>query len=354
MPKTVKTIVKIAVTLAFFWVLLSFVRANELLGVFARVDWLWFAISFAVTLAMMAIGCAKWKTVLDLKEQRLSAFELMKIYAIGVFFSNILPSTFGGDVVRAYYVGKLIDNQPYAAVSVFVERFSGAVFLLFLVAFAPLLQPSLFLSPYLYVPAVVGLCAGLTIVWMFFSDKPLLLATAISRLLFQGVGGLSRRRGFTFLAGPLRVMEALYGKVLGTLGRIREEMRVAATAIRSDGSFVARLLGLTLLFYVFSWLNVYSAFKAFGVEVNLLAIGALVPAIMIVAQVPVTLLGNLGYFESVFVFYFLLVGVAGAETLAMGLLLRFKLLCVGGIGFVVYMFYKRRYRLPPDHGENAA
>jgi len=63
---------------------------------------------------------------------------------------------------------------------------------------------------------------------------------------------------------------------------------------------------------------------------------------MLVAHLPVTLLGNLGYFESVFVFYGLLIGVGGAESLAMGLLLRVKTLTMGVIGFGVYLLYKQR------------
>lgn len=59
-----------------------------------------------------------------------------------------------------------------------------------------------------------------------------------------------------------------------------------------------------------------------------------------------TLLGNLGFFESVFVVYFLLIGVSGAETLAMGLLLRMKLLIIGGIGYLVYLSYSHA-----EHGD---
>jgi hypothetical protein len=66
---------------------------------------------------------------------------------------------------------------------------------------------------------------------------------------------------------------------------------------------------------------------------------------MFVAHIPVTLLGNLGYFESVFVFYFLMVGVGGAESLAMSLLLRIKMLVMGVIGFFTYLVYKQKNKL---------
>ena len=354
MPKSslsapIKTLIKIVVSLAFFLVLLSFVRTNELLGVFARVNWLWVGLSFLVTVLMMGIGCAKWKTVLDLRQRSLTFWELLKIYTIGVFFSNILPSTFGGDVVRSYYAGKLINNQSYAAISVFVERFSGMVFLLFLVAVAPFFQPDLLRSPYLFVPAIFGIFLGTTILWVFFSDRPLALLASLGKILVNAMKRLPLRKGGGILRPWLRFGEQLTSRLLSRMEKIKAEMALAATAIRSDARFIAKMVLLTLCFYVLSWLNVYSAFEAFNVAVSFLAICALVPAIMIVAQLPVTLLGNLGYFESVFVFYFLLVGIDGAETLAMGLLLRIKLLCVGGIGFFVYLLYKRKYQLAPDN-----
>jgi uncharacterized membrane protein YbhN (UPF0104 family) len=47
----------------------------------------------------------------------------------------------------------------------------------------------------------------------------------------------------------------------------------------------------------------------------------------------------MGFFESVFVFYFLRIGIPGAETLAMGLLLRLKMLTIGVVGYFVYLSY---------------
>ena len=91
---------------------------------------------------------------------------------------------------------------------------------------------------------------------------------------------------------------------------------------------------------VSNWINVYVSFLAFGVHPDFFGVCALVPVIMFVGQLPVTLLGNLGYFESVFVFYFLLITVTPAESLAMGLLLRLKMMSLGVVGYLVYLLYK--------------
>lgn len=342
MSKYVKIFLKVGFSFAFFYVLFSFVKGNELLAVVQQIDSLFLAISFFVTFVMLIASCAKWKVVLDLKEPKISFFELLKIYMVGYFFSNILPSTVGGDVVRSFYAGRLVKNQAYSAVSVFVERFTGIMFLFVLVIVAPLLQPSLYLSPYIFFPSIAGFFFLLIILWVWVVKNPFALPNKLAELFFSSLRKIVEMTRIALFARLVEKGESLYQKIIEKLHKFREELRVAVKAVKKDKQFVYRIIYLTVLFYVLTWVNVYTAYRAFGVEVNFLQICAIVPAIMLVAHVPVTLLGNLGYFESVFVFYFLLIGVGGAESLAMGLLLRVKTLTMGIIGFVVYLLYKQR------------
>ncbi|MFH0783681.1 MAG: lysylphosphatidylglycerol synthase transmembrane domain-containing protein [Pseudomonadota bacterium] len=355
-PKTLQTIFKLIVSLAFFSVLLSFVRGNELFAVIQKISWPWFAFSFVITLIMLAASCAKWKIILDLKDQPLplSYRELLKIYFIGYFFSNILPSTFGGDVVRSYYAGRIIKNQSYAAVSVFVERFSGVFFLFLLVTAAPFFHIELLSQPYLFIPACIGLTCAIITIWLCLAANPFAIPNKAAGGLFSYLHRLMTRRCFARLVGPVGYLENLYFKILDRLKKLKSEMQIAIDAVKNNQLFLYRLIYLTLLFYILTWVNVYSAFKAFHVEVDFLAICALVPAILLVATVPITLLGNLGYYESVYVLYFLLVGVDGAETLAMSLFLRLKMLSLGGMGFIVYLVYRQKHRLQLENEEFTA
>lgn len=350
-PKALKTVFKLVISLVFFSVLLSFVQGNELFAVFHKISWQWFVISFAITVAQFAASCAKWKIILDLKGKPLPYWELCKIYLIHYFFSNILPSTFGGDVVRSYYAGRLIKNQAYAAVSIFVERFSGVFFLFLLAAITPFLRPELLSNPYLFLPACAGLAGATTIVWLCLAKNPFALPNRLAKGIFSLLRRLVARKFFIILAKPVAYIENLFYEILTRLKKLKEEMQVATDAAKSNQQFVRRLISLTLLFNILMWLNIYATFRAFHVEVDFLAICALVPAIMLVAQVPVTILGNLGYYESVFVFYFLLIGVDGAETLAMSLFLRLKSLSLGGMGFIVYLVYRQKHRLQIEKPE---
>lgn len=344
-PNSVKLILKLVISLLFFKVLLSFVQTRELVSVFQHVNWFYLALSFGVTLIMVAASCAKWKIILDLKGRPQPFWQLFRVYLIGYFFSNILPSTVGGDVVRSYYAGTRIKSQSFAAVSVFVERFSGIFFLFLLAAVAPLFQPHLYNNPYILFPALGGLGFAILTIWVCVASNPFRVPDRIIQFILVALSSIAKRTGWNWLEKSGQFLASISDKLVAKGAKLREELRIASDAIRQDRTFLRRLVWLTILFYGLTWVNVYVSFLAFDVRVNFLAVCAIVPAIMFVAHLPVTLLGNLGYFESVFVFYFLIVGVGGAETLAMGLLLRLKMLSLGGIGFFVYMLYRQNEKL---------
>ncbi|MBB5346584.1 flippase-like domain-containing protein [Desulfoprunum benzoelyticum] len=333
---------KVVISVAFFIVLFSFVQGKELMAMFRRIDWLYFTLSFALLPVMLSASCLKWKVILGDKGRHISFVQLLRIYAVGYFFSNLLPSTVGGDVVRSYYSGRLLNNQALAAVSIFVERFTGILLLFFLVAFAPLLAPELYRTPYILVPAGAGLVL-LAITWCLLRLRdPLALPKKFLELTFSLLHAFSTWTGSALVAKAVGVLEGGCGFILQKLQRVRTELDNAMSAFRQDRVYLLRVVLLTVLFYFLTWVNVYISFRAFGVTPDFLHVCALVPAILFAAHVPVTLLGNLGYFESVFVFYFLLIGIPGAETLAMGILLRLKMLTMGVIGYIVYLFYTHK------------
>lgn len=342
MSKYLKILLKIGFSIAFFSILLSFVKGNDLLEVIKQVDPFYMGVSFFVTFMMLIASCAKWKIVLDLKEKKVPFTELLKIYMVGYFFSNMLPSTVGGDVVRSFYAGRIIENQAYSAVSIFVERFSGILFLFVLVIIAPVLQPQLYKSAYILFPACGGIFFLFIVLWVFLAKNPFAIPNMLAGKIFNVLSHVAQKIGIQLFIVIVEKIEAFYQKILEKLQKFREELQVATKAIKNDKQFLFRIIYLTVLFYVLTWVNVYTAYRAFGVEVDFIQICAIVPAIMLVAHVPVTLLGNLGYFESVFVFYFMLVGIGGAETLAMGLFLRLKTLTMGIVGFGVYLVYKQK------------
>ncbi len=333
--------IKATVSVAFYFVLISFVQRNELITVFSGVNWFYLICSFVLAIIMLMVSCWKWKVLLDASGQRLSYLTLLRIYLIGYFFSNLLPSMIGGDVVRSFYVGRLINNQTVSATSVFLERFTGMLFLLLLVIFAPLLRPELYANPFVYIPAVAAACLLLLIVWIWKGGNTLLRIEKMMRWSVALLKSWLSRLNILWIQKLLLRVERIYLTVLKRLRKFQDELQTALRTIQSKKYMIFSLFILTAVFYFLTWVNVYVSFLAFGVQPGFLSTSALVPTIMLIGQLPVTLLGNLGFIESVFVFYFLQIQIPTASSLAMGLLLRVKLLCLGSIGYIVYLLLKR-------------
>lgn len=345
---------KAIASIAFLAVLVSFVQGRELLAVFFHINWFFFALSLAISPILLCTSCLKWKILLDAGGYKVPFSRLIAIYLVGYFFSNLLPSTVGGDVVRFYYAGKEINNKSYAAVTVFVERFTGILFLLVLVILAPLLKPSLYGNSYFVIPALCSFFLLLVVIWMWKVKEPIFLRKSVLSFVFNSLEGMQGQIRNVFLGKTLAFSQRFLQGLFLRLEKFRAELGKALLIIRQDRVLLAKVVLLTMLFYLLTWINVYFAFRAFGRDVDFLALIALVPTIMFVAHLPVTLLGNLGFFESVFVVYFLLIGVPGAETLAMGLLLRLKMLTLGGVGFVVYLLYQQAWGAVPVEQEEGA
>jgi uncharacterized protein (TIRG00374 family) len=331
---------KAVVSLGFFSILISFVQGNELALMFSRINWFFLLLSLILSPIMIAISCLKWKLILDVGGKRVPFMTLFRIYLIGYFFSNMLPSTVGGDVVRSYYAGKITGDQAYSAIAIFIERFSGIFFLFFLVILTPVFKPSLYHSPYVAVPVAGSLTLIFFTLWIWKVKDPF----AFPNIVFKNcLTVLTKCMVMTGRKKPDKLVDKInthYDTFIRRLEKLHTKLNLAVSTIQKDKKLIVQLVLITVLFYFLTWLNVSFALLAFGVEHQFLDICALVPTIMFVAHIPVTLLGNLGFFESVYVFYMFLIDIPGVESLAMGLLLRMKMLLIGVVGFIVYIAYK--------------
>jgi len=57
------------------------------------------------------------------KSNEVSRLYLFKLYFVGAFFNNFMPTSIGGDVYKVYKLGKKIDSPVVGFSSVFTERF---------------------------------------------------------------------------------------------------------------------------------------------------------------------------------------------------------------------------------------
>jgi hypothetical protein len=118
-----------------------------------RTDWARVAEAFAslrVELWLAAVGLyALTQIVSALRWQQLAAplsfhrplHQFISFYFIGMFFNLLLPTSIGGDVVRAEYLYRGGGQRLPAFLSVFVDRFSGLLVLVVLACLAMAVCP---------------------------------------------------------------------------------------------------------------------------------------------------------------------------------------------------------------------
>jgi len=92
----------------------------------------WFLAAVGALLLALAVGAVRWLLFLEAAGIREGLGPTVRVYAIGAFCANFLPTAFGGDAVRAWLAGSR-GTRVRAAVTVVVDR---ATLLLAAVAFA--------------------------------------------------------------------------------------------------------------------------------------------------------------------------------------------------------------------------
>lgn len=285
---------------------------SELWRTVATADPVYLALSLALAPLLPWINAWKWQELLRARDIAISVAGCFRLYLVGYFYSNFLPTSVGGDVVRAVIVGRRTSRPDDAAAAVFVERFSGlSVLALLAVLVAP------FGARELYPPAV---------------RMGLVLLSAVYLLLLWAVLD-PRAEALTGRWQHLPGISALT-RVHGAIGRYRTERRA-----------LARSLGLSFVFYAGAILNTLLSARAFRAELSLTQAALATPLILAITLLPISI-GGLGLLEWACVFALGGYGVAPAAGLAAALLMRSKNIALGICGALSGLPSLRGVRAP--------
>lgn len=283
-------------------------KRAELLEMILSVSLPMMFLSFIVSLALNASSAYKWYLLLRSRGIVVSFFKSWSLYMVGIFFSLLLPTSMGGDLIRVHELGKLTGKRADAAASVFVERFSGMVVLFFLTCVAVLMQRQLFSVTWMVVSLLFAIVASLALIWAIIDERPYVVVTAF----------LKRR--FAFLDRLIEKIDRLHGAIL----EYRDDRQALVIAFLN-----------TLVFYFLAVVNVYVTALAFNQEVQFPQLMVAVPLIMFIMNLPISI-GGIGLMEFAFVFIFEMSGYSGSLALSTALLMRLKSFVDAGIGGLLY------------------
>jgi len=257
---------------------------------------------FLLYLLSIVLRSYRWRIFLNAQGVRASLPKLISLYLIGVFFNLVLPSGFGGDVVRIYELSQHSSRTASSITTVFMDRLSG-----FLALFA--MAASALAFSYRLVPPEVGV----TIIAIFLAS-------------LVGTGALFSHPLWRRLRG-LPLLSSLAHK------ESVKELYLSAQTY-SLVPFV-QAISLSLAFNILLMIMNYLAALSFGVRISFWYFLLFIPIISFLLVLPISL-GGLGVREGAYLYLFSRVGVPSSSALAISLSIYAVTVATGLIGALIY------------------
>ena len=277
----------------------------------------------------MPLSSMKWGLLLRAHGIKAGQLALLRAYWIGSFASNYLPSSVGGDIVRALVI-RAQGSLAVVASSILVERLTELAVLLLLSAGALAVQPEPFRALGILLP-----------LW-------LLVLAAAGAVLGVAAGGQPTARFLGRLANARqRTVRRLAAKLLKLVS--------ATDGYRRAVPLVLAAMLMSLPFYGILILFQYALLEAVGASVSLAQVASIAPLIPLIALIPASING-LGLTEGAFTLFYMQVGVPAETAFAAALLRRVISVLVSLVGGLFWLADPRQPARPrlPSHGSRKA
>ncbi len=268
----------------------------------------WIALALALQGGALSLQAVRWQRVLALFDQKLAMRHLLSMTWAGQFVSNVLPTAFGGDVVRIARSAPELDSVGTAFASITLERLTGWVVLPVISLVALVVHPEL-------------LSAGTPTALALAIDIGTLIAL-VSLLIAAGHSSVGRVATARVVANenPSGWRGLLFGVHRGVLAARAYPAR-AATVLAAGAAFQLMLCAA-----------VWAEGHIIGIEgLTPLVVLALFPPVAIAQNLPIGL-GGLGVREGAFVILLGAIGTPDGQAIALGLVHYLATVAVSALG----------------------
>ena len=287
---------KFAFSAAVLVALLMLMDREAIGRALAETSWLGVAVAAALFLSQVPLLAARWQQIVIGLRGSITYWDAVRITLLGRLFNQILPTSIGGDVVRSWSATKVGLSSVQSVQSVLIERITGMLALLVIVAVTyPLAYHEL-----------NNEVRGATFViaaFVVFAAAPIVLLVGLKFGLF-----------------PSRVNDIL-APVLNVMTDVRLLVSTGGLAIVSNGLAVLATLVLA---------------QDLGLIISVSVLAAVVTTAILLSVVPVSF-GGWGVREGIFVGLLALFGVANEQALLLSLLFGLALFIASLVGLFVWL-----------------
>ncbi len=248
----------------------------------------WLVGGLAVYTLAVVLSTVRWAQVLQALDIPSDLPPLVSHTLAGMFVSNFLPSTVGGDVLRVTRLAAVNGQRHTSVASVVVERLTGFLVL-----------------PFITLVALVG-------------NPTLLHFGQASRLtLTLALGTLAALVAILVLVASPKVGERFAGR--SWLGFV-SAVHLGLARMRRDPAAALGVLVSALAYQLSMVAAAWMAGHAMGIQVGWSAMMAFIPIVAIAQVLPISVSG-LGLREGALVLLLVPLGVSSGQAVAFGLLL---------------------------------
>ncbi len=301
MRRLLSFVAKAAISVLLLYLSLRRVDLSHVAQRLGDLDTRWFAFILVTLCVQQVLSALRWRDIVAACSAELPLVTALRYSFIGLFFSQVLPSTVGGDAVRIWLLARGGAGWSKSIYSVLIDRVVGVTVLALL---------------------VVG-----CLPWTLELVHDPVARAALALIGFGALGGAVVFLGLGL--SHLRILErwwptrhlAFASRLTWRLCRSSSGARVAAVS-----------LGIHLLTVLAAW----GGARAAHASVDLVHILFLVLPVILIATIPVSIAGW-GVRESAMVLAFSYAGLAEGDGLIVAILMGITTLALGAVGGLVWV-----------------
>lgn len=119
--------IKIFISIGFFFILIPHIDVGNLFIVINKIEFKFYFYAILLTFIQMLLCILRWRVIITYMGEKIDYLILTKIFWIGLFFNQVLPSSVGGDAVKCYYFIKENYKFDRVVLSIVIDRVIGIV-----------------------------------------------------------------------------------------------------------------------------------------------------------------------------------------------------------------------------------
>ena len=301
---------------------------GRLIRLFGGLDWWLFAAALGLFWLGQVFFVLRWRLLARVQSVDFGLSAGLKLHFLGLFYNNCLPSSVGGDLLRAWYVTKHADKDKRveAALSVFVDRAVGLGGMFLMAGIAYWLVP----VEGGYMPEASAPAASKGSFSAYLAGQRWVIFWIFSALTAIFCALWASRRGRTLLTG-------YFQRFWGLGVRLFKKGLRAVELYSRKPLVILYAIGLTFLCQGSCIIGFWLLGRNLGVEVHIKYYFVLFPLSWLLGTLPISI-GGIGIMEGMLKMMFMKVGdVSSQQALAVALCQRLIWLLGSFPGLVVHL-----------------